>query len=74
MAMCDASHGCEREDEGIPHMSARQAARAAAAAGVERLVLTHLAPGCDPGAQLAEASEVFAGDVDVARPGLVLTV
>ena len=74
VAMCDASHGCEHEDEGIPHMSARQAARAAAAAGAERLVLTHLAPGCDPGAQLAEAVEVFAGEVDVARPGLVLTV
>ena len=26
VAMCDASHGCEREGEGIPHMSARQAA------------------------------------------------
>ncbi|MCE2512945.1 MAG: MBL fold metallo-hydrolase [Acidimicrobiia bacterium] len=74
LAMCDASHGCEHEDEGIPHMSARQAARAAAAADVGRLVLTHLAPGCDPGAQLAEAGEVFAGEVDVARPGLVLTV
>ena len=74
LAMCDASHGCEHEDEGIPHMSARQAARAAAAAGVGRLVLTHVAPGCDPGAQLAEASEVFAGEVDVARPGAVLTV
>ena len=74
LAMCDASHGCEHEDEGIPHMSARQAARAASAAGVGRLVLTHLAPGCDPGAQLAEAGEVFAGQVDVARPGLVLTV
>ena len=74
LAMCDASHGCEHEDEGIPHMSARQAARAASAAGVGRLVLTHLAPGCDPGTQLAEAGEVFAGEVDVARPGLVLTV
>ena len=74
VAMCDASHGCEHEDEGIPHMSARQAARAAAAAGVERLVLTHLAPGCDPAAQLAEAGEVFTGELDVARPGLVVTV
>ena len=74
LALCDASHGCEHEDEGIPHMSARQAAWAATAAGVGRLVLTHVAPGCDPGAQLAEAGEVFAGEVDVARPGLVLTV
>lgn len=74
VAMCDASHGCDREGRGIPHMSARQAAVAASVAGAERLVLTHLAPGCDPDAQLAEAGEVFAGEVDVARPGLVLTV
>ena len=74
VAMCDASHSREREGEGIPHMSARQAAQAASLAKAERLVLTHLAPGCDPGAQLAEASEVFDGTVEVARPGLVLTV
>ena len=70
LAMCD----CQPEGQGIPHMSAREAARAASVAGVERLVLTHLAPGCDPDAQFAEASEVFDGPVDVARPGLVMTV
>ena len=74
VAMCDASHGCDQEGEGIPHMSAREAAGAASAAGAKRLVLTHLAPGCDPDAQLAEASAAFDGDVEVARPGLVLTV
>ena len=74
LAMCDASHSRDHEEEGIPHMSARQAARAAAVAGAGRLVLTHLAPGCDPDAQLAEAGAVFDGEVDVARPGLVLTV
>ena len=74
VAVCDASHGGEREGEGIPHMSAREAARAASVAGADRLLLTHLAPGCDPDAQLAEASEAFDGDVAVARPGLVLTV
>ena len=74
VAMCDASHGREHEGEGIPHMSAREAAAAAAAARAERLVLTHLAPGCDPDAQLAEASAAFDGDVEVARPGLVLAV
>ena len=74
LAMCDASHSRDREGEGIPHMSAREAAGAASAAGVGRLVLTHMAPGSDPDAQLAEASAAFDGDVDVARPGLVLTV
>ena len=74
VAMCDASHGCDREGQGIPHMSAREAAGAASAAGAERLVLTHLAPGCDPDAQLAEAGAVFDGDVAVARPGLQISV
>ena len=74
LAMCDASHGQDSEGQGIPHMSAREAARAAAAAGADRLVLTHLAPGCDPDAQRAEASAAFEGDVDVARPGLVFSV
>lgn len=74
VAMCDASHGCEHEDRGIPHMSARQAAHAAAVAGIKRLVLTHLAPGCDPDAQQREARSVFCGSVEVARPGLVLTI
>lgn len=74
VAMCDASHSCEHEDRGIPHMSARQAARAAAVADVQKLVLTHLAPGCDPQAQLLEARSVFNGSVEVARPGLVIDI
>ena len=74
VAMCDASHGQEREGQDIPHMSARQAAQAAAVAGADRLVLTHLAPGCDPAAQLTEAGAEFEGPIEVARPGLVLSV
>lgn len=41
------------------HSSARDAARVAADAGVERLVLTHIRPGCDVDALVAEASGVF---------------
>ncbi|MCY4069098.1 MAG: MBL fold metallo-hydrolase [Acidimicrobiaceae bacterium] len=74
LAMCEASHGRRHEAAGSPHMSARQAAAAAAVAGAERLVLTHLPPGCDPEAQRSEAAGVFAGELEVARPGLVLTV
>ncbi len=74
VAMCDASHGRDREGQGIPHMSARQAALAAGAADVERLVLTHIAPGNDPSEQHREASDAFSGPVEVARPGLVLAV
>ncbi len=70
-ALCDASHPSSYEDQGSPHMSARQAAGAAAAANIERLILTHIAPGIDPQAQLAEAQEVFNGNVDVAFAGMV---
>jgi ribonuclease BN (tRNA processing enzyme) len=51
--------------------SARQAARAAAAAGVGRLVLTHLMPGTDPRAARAAAG-TFDGSIDIATPGLVV--
>lgn len=71
-ALCDASHPAAFEGRGIPHMSARQAA--AAAADAERLVLTHLAPGVDPDDQRAEATAVRRGPVEVARPGLVIEV
>ena len=74
VAMCDATHGCAEEGRGIPHMSAREAAGAALVAGADRLVLTHLAPGSDPEARLAEARAAFCGPVEVARPGLVLQV
>ncbi len=74
LAMCEASYGKDRERQSSPHISAREAARAASVAGVERLVLTHMSPGSDPEARLAEARAEFDGEVDAARPGLVFTV
>jgi ribonuclease BN (tRNA processing enzyme) len=54
------------EEEGrVQHLSARQAAEQASAAGARRLLLTHLPPGGDAGAQLALAVAVFDGPVDV---------
>lgn len=70
-AFCDASHLAGHEDLGIPHMSAREAAQRATAAGVGRLVLTHLIPGSDPEAHRAEAEAAYGGPVDVALPGCV---
>jgi ribonuclease BN (tRNA processing enzyme) len=49
-----------------PHLSARLAATMAAAAGVRHLVLTHLMPGEDPNAHLAEARASFHSSVSVA--------
>jgi ribonuclease BN (tRNA processing enzyme) len=56
---------------GTGHSSARQAGRAATAAGVKRLFLCHLDPIAWRGAgdPAAEARRVFAGEVIVPEPG-----
>ena len=66
---CDASHLSGHENQGIPHMSAREAAQRATQARVGRLVLTHLVPGSDPVAHRDEAQAAYGGPVDVAGPG-----
>jgi ribonuclease BN (tRNA processing enzyme) len=70
-AFCDASHLSAHEDQGIPHMSAREAAHRAARAEVGRLLLTHLIPGSDPEAHRVEAAAAYGGPVDVALSGCV---
>jgi ribonuclease BN (tRNA processing enzyme) len=52
------------------HLTSRQAAGYASAAGVGCLVLTHIEPGLDPAVSLAQAREVFNNDILVAQPGL----
>lgn len=56
------------------HLSARQAAEAATAAGVGELVLTHLLPSRDPAVSLDEAMEAFSGPVASAVEGMVLLI
>jgi len=51
------------------HMTGGQAGQQAAAAGVGRLVLTHLPPWNDPAVSLAAGRATFDGPVEVARPG-----
>jgi ribonuclease BN (tRNA processing enzyme) len=59
--------------QNAPYLStARQAGENAAAAGAGRLVLTHLWPGTDPAAARAAAQRVYAADLDVATPGLII--
>jgi ribonuclease BN (tRNA processing enzyme) len=50
------------------HLTGRQAGEAAAAAGVGRLVLTHVPPWNDPQVALREATSAFAGPIDLATP------
>jgi len=56
------------------HSTAREAARVARDARVDRLVLTHLSTryDTDPSPLLAQAAEEFRGAIEVARDGLVV--
>jgi len=74
LALMDASHLSEYENQQIPHMSAREAGERARDAGVKKLVLTHLVPGSDPDAHRAEAEAAYGGSVDVALSGDTFTV
>ena len=56
------------------HLSGAQAGQLATAAGVGRLLLTHIAPWTEPSAVLAEARETFDGPVEVVAAGRVYDV
>jgi ribonuclease BN (tRNA processing enzyme) len=62
-------------DDLLPfHMSARQAADHARAAGAGRLVLTHIWPTLDREVSLAQASEEWDGPIELATEGTTLEV
>ncbi|MFC5996413.1 MBL fold metallo-hydrolase [Pseudonocardia hispaniensis] len=69
--LCEASwpHVTEAWDAPPPgvHLSGRQAGEHAAAAGVGRLLLTHVPPWFDGAVLLAEAKEAFDGPVELVR-------
>ena len=54
--------------------ASRQWAPVAAAAGVQRLVVTHFATGVDPDTAVVEAQQEFDGPVHAARPGDTYTI
>jgi ribonuclease BN (tRNA processing enzyme) len=65
LALCESTFLQDREG-GIPHLSAAQAGATAKAAGVERLLLTHLWPIIDRDEATAEASATYGGPVELA--------
>jgi ribonuclease BN (tRNA processing enzyme) len=72
--LCEASWphvvpGRWTEPPGELHMSGRQAGEHASAAGVGRLLLTHIPTWCDPAELLAEAQQYFTGPVEIVAPG-----
>ena len=71
LLIAEASYADEVPADSRAYLSsARQAGAAASAAGVGRLLLTHLMPGVPPSAALSAAG--FPGDLDVARMGMTL--
>ena len=67
--LCEASFVEGEDNPPDLHLTGREAAEAATAAGVARLVLTHVPPWHDPAVALAEASAVFDGEVALAVVG-----
>ena len=63
------------DDKPYPHhMTAHEAGDMATAAGVTRLVLTHITPALDPNRSIGEASSRFSGTVRVAVPGTTVSI
>lgn len=65
LALCEATYLHGDLVAPSPHLSALQAGAMAAAAGVKRLLLTHLAPGSDPDAFRTEATGAFGEPVEL---------
>lgn len=63
LVICEATFLHDREGTS-PHMSARQAGTTARAAGVGRLLITHIWPIVDPGDSVAEATAAFGAPVE----------
>lgn len=57
----------EADAGAVQHLTAWQAGRQAADAGVASLLLTHLAPGSDADARRADAARAFGGPIEVAE-------
>jgi ribonuclease BN (tRNA processing enzyme) len=63
--ICEASLAIEHEGM-APHLSGRQAGAMARAAGVARLVITHVVPGADAAQHRLDAEAAFGAPVEVA--------
>ncbi len=74
LGVCEATHLLDREPEGVLHLSGRQAGAMARAAGVTRLVLTHVSPGVDAEAVRAEAAAAFGAPVELALEHRTFTI
>lgn len=74
LALFEASFLDGETNPAALHLTAREAAEHASAAGVGRLVLTHLVAWNDQGQTLAEGRGAFGGELALAAPGMVVQV
>jgi ribonuclease BN (tRNA processing enzyme) len=73
--MSEAALQGEREDDGFDgHLTAAEAGEIARAAGVDRLVLTHIPPYLDKSVSVSEAEATFGKAVSLAMPGVRVDV
>jgi len=72
--LCETTIAGERSAQTYPyHLTAGEAGRVAAEAGVSQLIVTHLASGVDPDRALEEAAAEFHGKIGLAEPGATFT-
>ncbi|MFN2497209.1 MAG: MBL fold metallo-hydrolase [Pseudonocardiaceae bacterium] len=67
--LAEASWPDRADNPGGMHLSGRDAGETAAAAGVGRLLITHVPPWTDAEQMLIEAKSVFAGPTELVRAG-----
>ncbi len=70
--LCEASFRDGADNPPDLHMTGSECGSTAAAAGVGRLVLTHIPPWHDPQTAYAEARTTWDGPLDVAAAGMVI--
>jgi ribonuclease BN (tRNA processing enzyme) len=69
LLLAEATFSGDQAPEDSGHLTPEQAGGAAAAASVERLVLTHISDEYDAEAAVTRAAEEFAGPIDLAAEG-----
>ncbi|MEX0992146.1 MAG: MBL fold metallo-hydrolase [Actinomycetota bacterium] len=72
--VCEATFQGDPPDDYPFHLSGTQAGEYATAAGVERLVLTHLWPSNDAAVTRSQAERAFDGEIVMAESGMELEV
>jgi ribonuclease BN (tRNA processing enzyme) len=69
LLLAEASFHLEADNPPGIHLTGTDCGEVARAAGVGRLVITHVPPWYDPKDMLAAAQDVWSGDAELARPG-----